>query len=154
MASASHWVGFTLPGMIDEPGSFSGIDSSANPARGPHDIRRMSFAILYRDTASVRRVPESCTSASWAPWTVNLFGAVTKGRPVSLAISAAAASAKPGAELMPVPTAVPPSAKRYTPCRAASIRVRLSDSITQAGYRRDEALRHIDGCRDIHGRRK
>jgi FixJ family two-component response regulator len=30
----------TLPGMIEEPGSFSGMLSSANPARGPHDIRR------------------------------------------------------------------------------------------------------------------
>ena len=46
MVSASHWVGLTLPGMIDEPGSFSGISSSAKPARGPHDIRRMSLAIL------------------------------------------------------------------------------------------------------------
>jgi hypothetical protein len=32
--------------------------------------------------------------------------AVTKGSPMILAVSAAAASAKPGAELMPVPTAV------------------------------------------------
>ena len=59
----------------------------------------------------MRIVPENWTSASWAPCTVNLFGAVTKGSPVSLAISAAAASANPGAELMPVPTAVPPSAR-------------------------------------------
>jgi len=34
-------------------------------------------------------------AASWAPCTVNLLGAVTKGGPVSLAISAAAASANP-----------------------------------------------------------
>ena len=46
MVRASHWVGLTLPGMIDEPGSFAGIASSANPARGPQDNRRMSFAIL------------------------------------------------------------------------------------------------------------
>src|SRR5262249_31945313 len=32
IVSASHWVGFILPGMIDEPGSFSGIFSSANPS--------------------------------------------------------------------------------------------------------------------------
>jgi len=43
-----------------------------------------------------------------------LFGALTNGSPVRLAISAAAASAKPGAELIPVPTAVPPSASRYS----------------------------------------
>src|SRR5260370_1036316 len=42
--------------MIEEPGSFSGIDNSANPARGPQDTRRMSLAILQRDTARVRRV--------------------------------------------------------------------------------------------------
>jgi hypothetical protein len=46
MVSASHWVGLTFPGMIEEPGSFSGISSSANPARGPQDISRMSLAIL------------------------------------------------------------------------------------------------------------
>ena len=37
---------------------------------------------------------------------------LTKGSPVRRAISAAAASAKPGAALMPVPTAVPPRARR------------------------------------------
>ena len=96
--------------MIDEPGSLAGTLSSAKPARGPHDIRRMSLPILYSVVASVRIAPEKCTRASWLPCTVNLLGAVTKGRLVSLAISAAEASAKPGAELMPVPTAVPPSA--------------------------------------------
>jgi len=40
-----------------------------------------------------------------------LFGALTNGKPVSEAISAAGACAKPCAEVMPVPTAVPPSAK-------------------------------------------
>src|SRR5205807_1050125 len=35
MVSASHCVGLILPGMIDEPGSFSGMRSSANTARGP-----------------------------------------------------------------------------------------------------------------------
>jgi hypothetical protein len=46
IVNASAWVGFTLPGMIEEPGSFSGICSSAKPARGPQDISRMSLAIL------------------------------------------------------------------------------------------------------------
>src|SRR5580698_4300786 len=46
MVTASAWVGFTLPGMIDEPGSFAGITNSAKPARGPQDISRMSLAIL------------------------------------------------------------------------------------------------------------
>ena len=32
---ASHCVGFILPGMIDEPGSFSGNSNSKRPQRGP-----------------------------------------------------------------------------------------------------------------------
>jgi hypothetical protein len=43
---ASAWVGFTLPGMIDEPGSFSGRISSPRPERGPEPRKRMSLAIL------------------------------------------------------------------------------------------------------------
>ena len=46
MHNASTWVGLTLPGMIDEPGSFSGRRSSAKPLRGPEPSRRMSQAIL------------------------------------------------------------------------------------------------------------
>jgi len=41
-----------------------------------------------------------------------LVGRACERQAVSLAISAEAASAKPGAALMPVPTAVPPSARR------------------------------------------
>jgi hypothetical protein len=74
-------------------------------------MSRMSLPILYSEIAIVRKVPDTCTSASCAPCTLNFVGAFTKGSPVSLAISAAAASAKPGAALIPVPTAVPPSAR-------------------------------------------
>ena len=35
MVRASHWVGLTLPGMMLEPGSFSGRFSSFSPQRGP-----------------------------------------------------------------------------------------------------------------------
>ena len=35
MVTASHWVGLTLPGMIEEPGSFSGRLISPKPERGP-----------------------------------------------------------------------------------------------------------------------
>jgi hypothetical protein len=34
MVNASHCVGLSLPGMIDDPGSFSGILISANPHVG------------------------------------------------------------------------------------------------------------------------
>ena len=51
---ASHWVGLTLPGMIDEPGSFSGSSSSPRPQRGPEASQRMSLAIFIKATASPR----------------------------------------------------------------------------------------------------
>ena len=35
MVRASHCVGLTLPGMMLEPGSFSGRFSSFSPQRGP-----------------------------------------------------------------------------------------------------------------------
>ena len=53
MVMASAWVGFTLPGMIDEPGSFSGRTSSPSPERGPEPSQRMSFAIFISEAASV-----------------------------------------------------------------------------------------------------
>ena len=57
IVSASHWVGLTLPGMIDEPGSFSGRISSPMPARGPLAYQRMSLAIFISAPASVRSAP-------------------------------------------------------------------------------------------------
>ena len=50
-------TGFTLPGMIDEPGCVSGSASSPSPARGPMPIRRMSEAIFHRPSAIERRPP-------------------------------------------------------------------------------------------------
>ena len=57
MVTASHCVGFTLPGMIEEPGSFSGRRSSPKPERGPEPSKRMSLAILNSDTATVLSAP-------------------------------------------------------------------------------------------------
>ena len=106
--SASHWVGLTLPGMIELPGSLAGSFTSAKPARGPEPSRRRSLAVFIRATARLFRAPERMTSGSWPARAANLFGAATKGRPDSAAISAAMASAKPFGALSPVPTAVPP----------------------------------------------
>ena len=52
MVMASHWVGFTLPGMMELPGSFSGMISSPIPHRGPDAIQRTSFAIFISAVAS------------------------------------------------------------------------------------------------------
>mmetsp|Transcript_56705 Transcript_56705/g.139411 ORF Transcript_56705/g.139411 Transcript_56705/m.139411 type:complete len:204 (+) Transcript_56705:220-831(+) len=124
MVSDSHCVGFTLPGMIDEPGSFSGSSSSATPARGPEPSRRTSLATFMSDTASVLSAPLRCTRPSHAASASNLLGAVTNGSDVRRATSAANASAKPTRWLRPVPTAVPPCASSYTPGSAASTRAR------------------------------
>ena len=51
MVMASHWVGFTLPGIMELPGSFSGIRSSPMPHRGPDASQRTSFAIFMRAAA-------------------------------------------------------------------------------------------------------
>ncbi len=82
MIMASHWVGLTLPGMIDEPGSLGGSTSSASPLLGPDPSQRMSSAIFVSDTDSVRSVALACTRASWAARAANLLGAETKGSPV------------------------------------------------------------------------
>ncbi len=108
MVTASHWVGLTLPGMIDEPGSFSGRLSSPKPERGPEPISRMSLAILNSDTATVLSAPWANTKASLPASASNLFGALTKGSLVISAILAANSSGNLGSVLRPVPTAVPP----------------------------------------------
>ena len=77
--SASHWVGLTLPGMIDEPGSFSGSDSSPSPERGPEPSKRMSLAILNSAAATVLSAPWQNTIASCAASASNLLGAVVNG---------------------------------------------------------------------------
>src|SRR6201996_7580478 len=108
MVMASHWVGLTLPGMMDEPGSFSGRDNSPRPERGPEPRRRMSLAILNRLAATVLMAPWLNTMASWAASASNLLGAVVNAMPVILAICSATILSKPMGAFRPVPTAVPP----------------------------------------------
>ena len=111
MVMASHWVGLTLPGMMEEPGSFSGMISSPRPQRGPEASQRTSLAIFISEAASVLSAPLAKTNSSWAERAANLFGCERKGSPVSSAILAAARSANSGWALRPVPTAVPPMAR-------------------------------------------
>src|ERR1700682_5550995 len=86
MTIASHWVGLTLPGMIDDPGSLAGNTSSASPDRGPDASQRISLAIFISAIARARRAPCAFTIGSNEPCAANLFGAVTNGRPVNSAI--------------------------------------------------------------------
>ena len=50
--------GFTLPGMIDDPGCTAGSAISESPARGPMLSSRRSLATLPSSTASRRIAPE------------------------------------------------------------------------------------------------
>ena len=120
MVIASLCVGLTLPGMIELPGSFSGIVISPMPQRGPEASQRTSLAIFISDAASVFSAPWANTSASCAASASNLLGAVTNGWPVSSASFAATRSANSGWALRPVPTAVPPRASSHRCGSAAS----------------------------------
>lgn len=80
---AHHPLPAPVPGIMEEPGSFSGRESSPRPQRGPEPRKRMSFAIFMIEQAITLRAPETSTMASWAARASNLFGAVSKGRPVS-----------------------------------------------------------------------
>ena len=82
IVSASHCVGLTLPGMIELPGSFSGIVISPRPERGPLASQRTSLAIFISAAASAFSAPCRFTSASFAASASNLFGALTNGKPV------------------------------------------------------------------------
>ncbi|MNL35025.1 hypothetical protein D3C87_1570320 [compost metagenome] len=93
MVMASDWVGLTLPGMIEEPGSFSGMVISPRPDRGPEASQRTSLAIFMKATASCLSAPEVPTKASCPASSANLFGPLLKSRPVSAAISAATVTA-------------------------------------------------------------
>jgi hypothetical protein len=114
-------VGLTFPGIIDEPGSFSGSINSPYPARGPEPKNLTSFDIFINATAQVFSVPEKFTIESCAASSANLFGAGLKGILVYLAISLTIFLSKPFLELIPVPTAVPPCAKKYISLSASSI---------------------------------
>ena len=57
MVKASHCVGFTFPGIIDDPGSLAGMLNSPIPHRGPEADHRISLAILCKAQASVFKAP-------------------------------------------------------------------------------------------------
>ena len=113
IVTASHWVGFTFPGIIEEPGSFSGIWISPRPSRGPEASQRTSFAIFIISHARALIAPCAKTSSSFEVSAWNLFGAVIKSFPVSFETASATFTSKPLGALSPVPTAVPPKASCF-----------------------------------------
>mmetsp|Transcript_564 Transcript_564/g.1512 ORF Transcript_564/g.1512 Transcript_564/m.1512 type:complete len:273 (-) Transcript_564:293-1111(-) len=124
MVRASTWVGFTLPGMMDEPGSLAGSEISPRPLRGPEASIRTSLPTFMRLTASCRSAPDVSTRASWAASASNLFSAVRNGSPVSFATFAATRTSNPRGAFSPVPTAVPPlaSSPRWSKVRRTARR--------------------------------
>ena len=59
--TTSGMTGFTLPGMIDDPGCICGRLISLKPQRGPDASRRMSLQIFV-SLAEVRfSTPDNCT---------------------------------------------------------------------------------------------
>ncbi len=87
----------------------------------------MSLAIFMRDAASVFRLPDAATNASWAASWANLLSALTNGRAVFSAILLATCSEKSGWVFRPVPTAVPPRANSKRSVSEFSI-LRISES--------------------------
>ena len=114
MSVASGTTGFTLPGMIDEPGCRSGMCSSPRPVLGPDPIQRMSLLIFVSETAIVRRAPDASTSPSRLACASKWSFASVIGSSVSATISSSTFCGKPAGVLMPVPTAVPPSGTSAT----------------------------------------
>ena len=108
MVIASHCVGFTLPGIIDEPASFSGNINSEYPALGPEPRNLISFAIFIKQTAVVFKDPEKFTIGSCEARAANLFLVVLKGNFVNFEISFTIFLSKFFDVFIPVPTAVPP----------------------------------------------
>ena len=111
IVTASDWVGLTLPGIIDEPGSFEGKINSPYPALGPDPKNLISFAIFIKQTAVVFNVPEKLTISSWAASAANLLVAGLNGNLVILLISLTIFLSKFFLVFKPVPTAVPPWAR-------------------------------------------
>ena len=154
IVSASAWVGFTLPGMIELPGSFSGIAISPIPQRGPEASRRTSLAILKSETATVCSAPWAKTSASRDASASNLFGALTKGWPVSSASFAARAAAElgvgveAGADRRPAERELEQAGERLLEARDAVVELRrpAGDLLAERERRRV----HEVGAADLH----
>jgi hypothetical protein len=82
MIIASHWVGLTLPGMIELPGLVLGqVQLAETRTRSRTEPADVVGDLEVRLAASVLRAPWAKTSASCAARAANLFGAVTKGFP-------------------------------------------------------------------------
>ena len=110
MVSISVWVGLTLPGMIELPGSLVGSTSSPMPERGPLPSRRMSLAIFVSATASVPSVARQLHQRIVRGERLELVRRGAEGDTGQAGDLRDDGGIEPGGALSPVPTAVPPCA--------------------------------------------
>ncbi len=123
IATDSAITGLTLPGMIDEPGCTAGSSISPIPARGPEPSQRISLAIFSRLTAIVFSAPLAATTPSIALCAWKWLSVSTTSKPARSLRTAQTRPANSRCVLIPVPTAVPPSAtSRSSPTANSSRR--------------------------------
>ena len=79
MSRHSAMTGFTLPGMIEEPGCMGGRRISPKPVAGPLAMSLKSLAMRIRSRARFRTAPETerngamlCMASNRSGWTLNL----------------------------------------------------------------------------------
>ena len=136
-----------LAGHDREPGSFSGRRSR----RGPSAARTPAGGCRWRSSTAggqLASAPWVNTSASLAASASNLFGAVVNGRAVS-SVTSGEASANSGCALRPVPTAVPPCARRKDPAgspRSRAMRARSAWHSRRIPGPASPAWRPAGGC--------
>ena len=143
MLRASHCVGLTFAGIIDEPGSLLGMRISPMPQRGPLASQRMSLAILSNAPASVRTCADRLAKLSCADSATNLFGALTNGSPVICTRCCAHSVPNSVGAFKPVPTAVPPIAKGYKLC--ALVR-KASDAPSNCATHAENSCPNVSGA--------
>ena len=71
-------MGFTLPGIIDDPGSFAGRINSPKPHHGPEAISLISLTILWMELAKLDKIEWNCVKESFVYKAWNLFYAGQK----------------------------------------------------------------------------
>ena len=101
-------TGFTLPGIIDEPGCMAGRLISPNPQRGPEANKRRSLQILFILTATRRIAAEYPTIEEVSEVAPTRSSASFISSPVIFRRVSMHFSAYPGSAVMPVPIAVAP----------------------------------------------
>ena len=114
-------TGLTLPGIIELPGATAGRLISPKPALGPEAKRRISRAIFQTRVARACTCAWAMTRPSVAIMPSKRSSSVSMGLPHTSLKCCAMTCRKPGRQLIPVPTAVPPKHDLFQ-CSRSSFR--------------------------------